>query len=91
MTAAAKPASTRSLDDILRDDYEYTTDLTSAGRYMPQLRRSARALVRYKDKLNAARQLVLQVLSTSSTVVRAHASDSNIFPDALVPTHCKAL
>jgi hypothetical protein len=62
MTAAAKAAPTRSIDDILRDDYEYTTDLTSAGRYMPLLRRSARALVRYKDKLNAARQRVLQVL-----------------------------
>ena len=73
MTAAAKAAPTRSIDDILRDDYEYTTDLTSAGRYMPLLRRSARALVRYKDKLNAARQRVLQVLAVHTcTSPRPH-------------------
>ncbi len=56
-----KAVVTRTMEVIVEEDYMYSTDLTTAGRYMPALRRSARALVRYRDKLNGARQRVLQV------------------------------
>ncbi len=50
-----------TLDQQLDEDYEFSTDLMAAARYMPLFRRAARALVRYREALNAARQRVLQV------------------------------
>jgi hypothetical protein len=61
MTATAASPK-RSQESVIDEDYEFTTDLMVAARYMPQFRRAARALVRFREKLNEARQKVLQVL-----------------------------
>ena len=61
MTAGAPPVVHRPIAEVVEQDYEFKTDLMAAARYMPQFRRAARALVRYREKLNDARQKVLQV------------------------------
>jgi hypothetical protein len=66
MTHPGLPPPPKNVDAMIDEQFEFSTDLMSAARYMPEFRKAARAVVRYREKLNEARQLVTQVRAALS-------------------------
>ena len=50
-----------NVDEYIDSEFDFSTDLMAASRYMPAFRRAARAIVRFREKLNEARLRVAAV------------------------------
>lgn len=60
MTGKAAPRRA-NIKEYIETEFDFSTDFMTASRYQPLFRRAARAIVRYREKLNEARARVASV------------------------------